>query len=246
VILHVETDRGDGPPLVLLHGWPQDATMWREVVPSLERRFRCIAMDLRGFGRSPAPPDGYDKPTLAHDVLETLDDLGVEQARFLGHDWGAVVTSIIATDHPERIVKGLMLSVPTPWETSLDPRGLLGLAHMPLMASPLGPRIGPGLARRVMVLSGVSETAADHYVAPLREPARARASSNLYRTFLLHELPGALRSPPDRPSVPVRVVGGDGDPVCRWAKLDERIPGARHFLVDTHPQVVVEEAEAFL
>jgi pimeloyl-ACP methyl ester carboxylesterase len=246
VILHVRTDEGDGPPLVLLHGWPQHAGMWDEVVPSLKTRFRCIAMDLRGFGGSPAPEDGYDKPTLTADVLETLDDLGIEQARFVGHDWGAVVTSIVATDHPERMVKGLMFSVPTPWEPSFDPRGLLGIAHMPVMASPLGPHVGPGLARRVMILSGVSEAAADDYVAPLREPARAQASSRLYRTFLLQELPDALRSPRDRPSVPVRVVGGDRDPVCRWAKLDERVAGAGHFIVDTHPEVVVEEIKSFL
>jgi pimeloyl-ACP methyl ester carboxylesterase len=97
-----------------------------------------------------------------------------------------------------------------------------------------------------MTLSGVAEAAADDYVAPLREPARAQASSTLYRTFVLHELPGALRSSPDRPSVPVRVVGGDRDPVCRWARLDDRVRGAGHFLVDTHPQVVIEEAESFL
>jgi pimeloyl-ACP methyl ester carboxylesterase len=245
VILDVRTDEGDGPPLVLIHGWPQHGGMWKQVVPTLSRDYRCIVVDLRGLGASPAPRDGYDKTTLAHDVLETLDDLGVEKARFLGHDWGAVVTSIVATDHPERMVKGLMLSVPAPWDRSLDPRRLLGIAHMPILASPLGSRVAPQLGKAVMRASGVPEADAEDYVAPMRDPDRAHAASMYYRTFLLHELPGALRVAREKPNVPVKVVGGDRDPVCRWGELDDTIPGAGHFIADTHPEAVVEHAQSW-
>jgi pimeloyl-ACP methyl ester carboxylesterase len=93
VRLHVAVDEGDGPPLVMLHGWPQDSRMWRHVVPALSKRFRCIAMDLRGLGRSPAPADGYDKQQLARDVLHTMDDLGLDQVRIVGHDWGGVAAT---------------------------------------------------------------------------------------------------------------------------------------------------------
>ena len=246
MILDVRTDEGDGPPLVLIHGWPQHGGMWKQVVPTLSRRFRCIAVDLRGLGASPAPPDGYDKPTLAQDVLDTLDDLGIEKARFLGHDWGAVCTAIIASDHPERMVKGLMLSVPAPWDTSLDPRRLLGLAHMPIMASPLGPVVGPQVAKAILRGSGVPEADAEDYVAPLREPARRRAAAQYYRTFLLRELAGALRDRPPRPSVPVKLVGGDRDPVCRWGEMDDIVRGAGHFIADTHPDSVIGHAQTFL
>ena len=246
MILEVPTDEGDGPPLVLLHGWPQHAGMWKQIVPTLSRRFRCIAMDMRGLGTSPAPPDGYEKATLAQDVLDTLDDLGVDQARFLGHDWGAVVTSIVATDHPERMVKGLMLSVPAPWDRSLDPRRLAGLAHMPIMASPLGPSVGPQVAKAILRGSGIPEAEAEDYVAPLREPARRRACSQYYRTFLLKELVTGIRSAGGRPEVPIRVVGGDRDPVCRWGEMDDVVRGAGHFLADTHPDSVIGHAQTFL
>jgi pimeloyl-ACP methyl ester carboxylesterase len=245
VKLHVAIDEGDGPPLVLLHGWPQHSGMWNEVVPTLARRFRCVAMDLRGLGKSRAPADGYDKATLAADVVETMDDLGIEQARFLGHDWGAVVVSIIASDHPERISKGLMLSVPPPWDVSPDPRRLLSIAHMPLLASPLGPRIAHGLGKKVLTLSGVSEAKAEDYVAYMRDPVHARAATMYYRTFLLRELPAALRERRSRPDVPLHVVGGDRDPICRGSDV-EHVRGAGHILPDEKPDAVIGHAQSFL
>ena len=246
MILHVATDEGDGPPLILLHGWPQHSGIWRQVIPTLSTRYRCIALDLRGFGQSPAPPDGYDKPTLAADVIETMDSLGIDKARFIGHDWGAVCVAIIALEHPERMVKGIMFSVPAPWDTKVDPRRLLGLAHMPFMASPLGPRIAPNLGKRLMKLSGLGERDAEEYVAPMRAPDRRRASALVYRTFLLKELPGALRDRRDPPEVPVRVVGGDRDPVCRWSTMDDTVRGAGHFIPDQKPDVVIGHAMSFL
>ncbi len=246
MILNVRTDAGDGEPLVLLHGWPQHGGMWDSVIPQLSKRFRCIALDLRGHGESPAPRDGYDKPTLAQDVLDTLDDMGIERARFIGHDWGCVLTAIIATDHPERIERGLMLSAPAPWDASLDPRRLAGIAHMPIMASPLGPTVGPQLGKAILRGSGIGEEEAEDYIAPLREPARRRAASLYYRTFLLHDLPTGLRSRPDKPDVPLKLVGGANDPVCRWSSMDVKIKGEGHFIVDTVPNKVVQQAEAFL
>ena len=246
MILNVGIEEGDGPPLVLLHGWPQHSGMWREVIPSLAPRFRCLALDLRGLGASPAPPDGYDKPTLARDVLDTLDSLGIEKARFLGHDWGALVSAIIARDAPERAERVLMFSVPPPWEIGLDPRRFISIAHMPFMASPLGRRFGADFGKRLMMMQGVPEAAAEDYVAPMREPDRARAAHLYYRTFLLHELPRALRERPGKPDLPIKVVGGDRDVVCRWSKDIELVRGTAHFLVDTKPDAVIGHAKSFL
>jgi len=246
VILNVGIDEGDGPPLILLHGWPQHSGMWRSVVDALSGDFRCIALDLRGLGASRAPEGGYDKPTLAEDVIDTMDSLEIDRARFIGHDWGALVSSIIARDHPERVERVLMLSVPPPWDLTLDPRRLVSLAHMPFMASPLGAKLGPSFGKRLMTMQSISEDAAEDYVAPLRSPERARAAHLYYRTFLLHELPAALRERPEMPKVPIRVVGGERDPVCRWSRGLEKVPGVGHFLVDERPDVVVEHAKSFL
>lgn len=78
----------DGPPLLLVHGWPQHWWEWRHVIPALAERFRVIAPDLRGFGWSEVPAGGYEKEQLASDMLALLDTLGIERVSWIGHDWG--------------------------------------------------------------------------------------------------------------------------------------------------------------
>ena len=74
-------EAGDGEPLVMLHGWPQNWYMWRLLVAPLGERYRLIMPDLRGFGWSDAPQSGYSKERLASDVLALLDQLGVDRFR---------------------------------------------------------------------------------------------------------------------------------------------------------------------
>ena len=245
VELHVAVDEGSGDPLVLLHGWPQDSTMWRRALPGLRERFRCIALDLRGLGRSPAPPDGYEKPQLAEDVLHTLDGLGVERFRIMGHDWGGITAQLIAASAPERVERAVILDVPSLWSSSRDPRQLIGGLHMPILASPLGPRAAAPLGAQIMRLSGVPAEDVEHYRQMLSEPARARASSRYYRTFLTQDV-RLLASPPPRPDVRMLFLGGSSSPITRWRRDVETIEGASHFVVDNRPEVVVERALAFL
>jgi haloacetate dehalogenase len=82
---------GDGPPLVLLHGWPQTSYCWRLVLPELARSHTVIAPDLRGYGRTDKPLTGYDKRTMASDVSELIRTLGFPSAPVVGHDRGARV-----------------------------------------------------------------------------------------------------------------------------------------------------------
>ena len=72
-------EAGAGEPIVLLHGWPQHWWIWRHLVPLLAPHARLVMIDLRGFGWSDAPPGGYDKQTLADDLLAVLDALGLER-----------------------------------------------------------------------------------------------------------------------------------------------------------------------
>src|SRR5215203_217806 len=81
-------EAGSGPPLVLLHGWPQNWYCWRRVAPLVMHRYRVIMPDLRGHGWSSAPNRGYDKDQLATDVLRTADELGLDEFGLVGHDWG--------------------------------------------------------------------------------------------------------------------------------------------------------------
>lgn len=110
---------GEGPPLILLHGYPQNHMCWVKVAPKLAERFHVIIPDLRGYGESDAPPDDaehhvYSKREMAKDVTGLMDALGLERAAILGHDRGARVTYRLALDHPDRVTRiGIIEIVPT-------------------------------------------------------------------------------------------------------------------------------------
>src|SRR3954451_16471130 len=105
----------DAPPVVLLHGWPQNWWCWRHVVPLLADRFRLVMPDLRGHGWSDAPARGYEKERLARDLIALLDALELDRVGYLGHDWGAFVGYLAAIAAPERIRALMTLSIPHPW-----------------------------------------------------------------------------------------------------------------------------------
>ena len=110
-------DRGSGPPVLLLHGWPDSRHLWRHQVEALTAAgFRTIAPDLRGFGESdrPAEVEAYALPALAGDVLGVLDHFGVERAHVVGHDWGAALAWAVAAFAPDRVDHLVALSVGHP------------------------------------------------------------------------------------------------------------------------------------
>jgi len=114
VRLHYVT-AGQGPAVVLLHGWPQTWYMWRNVLPGLARHHRVIAPDLRGLGDSSRPPGGYDKKTLAHDVWRLVHDVLHEQRLFLvGHDWGGPTAFALAAQHRDAVRRIAIFDVPVP------------------------------------------------------------------------------------------------------------------------------------
>ena len=96
---------GEGPPLVLLHGFPQHSLMWHAVAPRLAERFTVIVPDQRGQGGSGVTETGYSKTALAADVAGMLDALDYEQAHIAGYDLGAGVAVAFARDYPQRVVK---------------------------------------------------------------------------------------------------------------------------------------------
>lgn len=112
--LHV-LEQGHGPLVVLCHGFPELAYSWRHQLPAIAGAgFRVVAPDMRGFGRSSAPgnTEAYDVLTLCADMTGLLDELGEEQAVFVGHDWGASLVWHLALIYPERVRAVAALSVP--------------------------------------------------------------------------------------------------------------------------------------
>jgi pimeloyl-ACP methyl ester carboxylesterase len=108
-------DEGDGPLVVLCHGFPELAFSWRRQVPALAAAgYRVLAPDMRGYGRSSAPAaiEDYDIVALCGDLCGLLDRCGEQSAAFVGHDWGAIVVWQLAILHPERVAAVAGLSVP--------------------------------------------------------------------------------------------------------------------------------------
>lgn len=134
---------GSGPPLLLLHGYPQTHVVWRKVAPALAERFRVVAPDLRGYGRSGKPPsdpgnEAYSKRTMARDMVEIMGALGHDRFFVAGHDRGGRVAYRMALDHPERVERLATLDILPTYATWRAMRGTAGLVayHWYFLAQP--------------------------------------------------------------------------------------------------------------
>src|SRR6516162_6071951 len=110
---HVVTG-GDGPPLLLVHGWPQTWYAWRLIMPALARDFFVVAPDQRGTGLSGKPEDGYGTGTLAGDLVALMDALGHQRFAVAGHDTGMWIGYALAADHPGRLGRLAVAETPLP------------------------------------------------------------------------------------------------------------------------------------
>ena len=253
----------------MLHGWPQHWYMWRRQIPVLARRYRLICPDLRGHGWSDAPPDGYAKANMAKDVLAVMDAMGLERVRLIAHDWGGWIGFILCVEAPGRIAQYVPLNITHLWGSSgaAAARGLLRFWYQALLATPLGGwtlRNRPAFLR--LVIRGTSpnpqswtdaELAA--FVDVMREPARARATMQLYRAFLLREfLPVARGRYHDRRlTVPTRMLFGEEDRAIHKGLLDrdpdefaddmtiEFVPDTGHFIAEERAELVNDRALGF-
>jgi len=201
--LHV-AELGEGPPVLLLHGWPQHWWTWRALMPLLADRFRVLALDLRGFGWSEATRRGYRKEELADDVAGVLDAFQIDRAHLVGHDWGGVIGFLVCLNHTDRVERYVPMNTGHVWPTlSLKgvPKQLGAMAYQGLLASPgLGRRItaSPRVVGKVVsAIAARTDAVAPEYArqfAPrFADPDRARAASQVYRTFLLYEYPKWVR-----------------------------------------------------
>lgn len=125
--LHV-AEIGDGPLVVLLHGFPEFWWSWRHQLTGLAAAgFRVVAADLRGYGDSDKPPRGYDLWTLAGDVAGLVRALGEPRAHVVGHDWGGLIGWTVATLQPRRVASLVVVGAPHPLAIRRaivrDPRG---------------------------------------------------------------------------------------------------------------------------
>ena len=266
VRLHI-AEVGDGAPVLLLHGWPQHWWCWRRVMEELRGRYRLLVPDLRGFGWSEAPGNGYSAVTFARDAVGLLDALDIDRAHVVGHDWGGFTGFLLGLEHPSRIDRLLLCNTPGPW-ARLNPRVAIGLRrawYVPLVAAPvLGERM---VARRGFVqwflrLRGQAalfpDADASLYADQFRDSARAAAASRLYRYYLQlvaqAVLPRHLFAG-QRLSAPTRLLFGADDFYIPLALLEEVeahgddltldvISGCSHWMPEERPDLIAEQARA--
>ena len=271
VRLHlVEAGPPDGPPVLVLHGWPQHWYQWRHQIPALaEAGYNVVVPDLRGFGQSEAPPGGYEKDNMATDVLNLMDVMGLERVKLLAHDWGGWIGFILCVRAPERISRYMPLNIAHLWGKP-DARTIAAtwrFWYQAVIASPLGPRLlqtRPGFVHRIIQGRSPNPQAwtqeeLEAFSRPLRAPARAHASQQLYRTFLLKEFPAiaAGRYQKHRLTVPTRMLFGVDDFAISPALLSrdtkefaddftiEFAPDTGHFIAEERPELVNDRALEF-
>ena len=261
-------EAGSGEDVVLcLHGWPQHWYEWRHLMPALADRHRVIALDLRGFGWSEAPADGYEKENLADDVLAVLDELGIERVKLVGHDWGGWIGFLLCLKAPQRFDKYLSLNILPPWTSIRQMAPHLWRFWYQWLI--LSPGVGYRLHRsgkfvpKVLVGGSVRKAVWDQatlaaFSDTFTEPARARAAVQMYRVFNLREAPDMARGryAHTRLTVPTRLLFGTGDQALNHNILAgserqaddmriEKVEDCGHFIVDERPELVAERAGEF-
>lgn len=134
---------GRGPPLLLLHGFPQTHMIWHKVAPRLAKHFSLVIPDLRGYGASSKPATDkehltYSKRAMALDMIEVMQALGFDRFDIAGHDRGARVTYRLALDHPERVRRVVTLDIIPTLEQfeRVDRFGALAISHWYFLAQP--------------------------------------------------------------------------------------------------------------
>jgi pimeloyl-ACP methyl ester carboxylesterase len=265
-----EAGPADAPPLLMLHGWPQHWYMWRHQIPVLSQHYRLLMPDMRGHGWSDAPPRGYDKRELADDFLALLDALELDRVRLMGHDWGGWAGFLMCLKAPERFERYVALNIPPPWG-KLSLRNTIEtwrFWYQWLQASPIGGWLVRdtgyirGMFARAATRDGVwSDEDVETYASQFREPARAEASIQLYRTFNTREFMEVIRGRyydnsrlatptllifgTDDFAIPVTFVDGDHSEYADQMRVD-LVPNVGHFIAEEAPELVSERALRFL
>jgi pimeloyl-ACP methyl ester carboxylesterase len=265
---HVVTG-GDGPPLLLVHGWPETWYAWRFVMPVLAREFQVVAPDQRGIGLSGKPRDGYDTGTLANDMVGLMDALGHERFAVYGTDTGMPIAYAVAADHPERVDRLVVSEAPLPGVAPSPPLFLpaaLNERFWHLTFNQL-PEINELLVRgREDIFFGAEfdvsagtrklppETVKYYIDRLASDPEALRGSFEYYRAFNASIAQNEQRKT-KRLTMPVLAMGGEEsarDMAAAAMKLvadDVQtvvLPGAAHWVAEQAPDALVAELTAFL
>ncbi len=265
---------GDGPPLLLLHGYPQTRLCWHRVAPALARRFTVVAADLRGYGDSAKPAGGpdhaaYSKRAMAADLVGAMAALGHERFAVAGHDRGGRVAHRMALDHPEVVTRAAVLDI-VPTRTLFaraDAAFATAYYHWFFLIQPDGlpeRMIGADpewfLRETLRRWSGraepIAEGAIREYVRAFRDPAAIHGSCEDYRAAATIDLEHDAADAGARVACPLLVLwGAHGamhrlyDVVAEWRPLADDVRGEHlecgHFLPEEAPAATIAALARF-
>lgn len=258
---------GEGPPLLLVHGWPENWYAWRLLMPKLAESFTVIAVDQRGIGLSDKPHDGYDTGTLASDLVAMMDVLGHQRFAVVGHDTGFAIGYALAADHRDRVDRIALAEIPGPPMISASPPVFVPapvnnrLWHIPFCrVETLPEQLVKGredifFGYEFEVQGGKpSDDVIAYYVALLSQPDVLTGSFGFYRaldaTLAQNEQRKATRL-----TMPVLAIGGEqsyGAHVGDAMKLlgdnvqSAVIPGTGHWVAEDAPEAMLAVLTEFL
>ncbi|RSM84736.1 alpha/beta hydrolase [Kibdelosporangium aridum] len=258
---------GDGPPVVLLHGWPQTSYCWHKIFDELAATHTVIAPDLRGYGLTDKPRDGYDKRTMASDVSELVRGLRFTRVSVVGHDRGGRVAHRWALDRPDEIDRFAVLDIiPTRemWRrmTADTARGYWHwLFHLQpdlpelLAGQNIAAYLGYFFERWTYQRQGLE--AADEYIKAFSAPGALRAGFDDYRASFPADAEHDDADAGRKLTIPVLALWGATGLLGQlpaleiWRDYAEDVTGSAiaecgHFLAEEQPSIVVEHIKRFL
>ena len=265
---------GSGPPLLLLHGYPQTHALWHKVAPRLARRFTVVAADLRGYGDSGKPEttedhSPYSKRAMALDMAEVMTALGHDRFFVCGHDRGGRVAHRLALDHAERVTKIAVLDIAPTREMYRNTTEAFARAYWHwfflITPAPFPERMigadpdaywlkkcGSGSAG----LAPFAPAALDHYLRCFRDPATIHASCEDYRAAASIDIAHDDGDAGRKLSAPLLVLWGRNgviekcfDALALWRQRASDVRGhalpGGHYLAEELPDLVAHELEQF-
>ncbi|MER7930612.1 alpha/beta hydrolase [Streptomyces sp. NPDC096057] len=258
---------GQGDPLLLLGGWPQTWWEFHKIMPALAERHQVIAVDLRGMGSSDKPESGYDKKTMALDILALVEFLGHEQLDVVGHDIGAFVAYSFAANHPETVRRLALLDVAHPTEDFYQVTALPrpGQVFVPWWFSfnqlrRLPEQLIAGRSRYLVdaifdLLSdggnaAITDFDREIYAHAYSTPEAIRASNGWYQAFA-QDIEDEKAYAPLTPPI-LAVTGEMSDDMTRAVLSAKAVDaevvkaeGAGHYLPEECPELIVEHLTKF-
>jgi len=252
----------NGPPVILLHGFPEFWLEWRDLMgPLAEAGFRVIAPDQRGYNLSAKPPrvDDYRLDLLAGDVFALADALGIDRFSVVAHDWGAAVAWWMATIKPARLTRMAVMNAPHPgvWREAMDrdPAQRKKSRYVRMLQTPFLPELSVRAGGYKSLVSGLRSgkrpdsfppEVIAKYQAAWRRPGALTGMLNWYRALFRQDLPVP---PPRSIPTPTLVLWGEQDAFAETSLADlsaalcadvrqARFADASHWLPHDEPEAV--------